>query len=58
MDALKYEDAIISENTAESLEKLEILIAQDVLKITMQDEDIYVRNSAEEPIKRIIRKIR
>lgn len=52
MDALKYEDAIISENTAESLEKLEILIAQDVLKITMQDEDIYVRNSAEEPIKR------
>jgi HEAT repeat protein len=57
MDALKYEDAIVREKAAESLGEIGDPDSLDVLKIAMEDDDVYVRKSAEESIKRIIRKI-
>lgn len=57
MDALKYEDAIVREKAAESLGEIGDPDALDVLKITMEDDDMYVRKSAEDSIKKIIRKI-
>jgi len=57
IDALNYENAVVREKAALALGELGDPDALDVLKSAMQDDDVYVRKSAEESLREIIRKI-